>query len=157
MGIAHCILTGAGILALAACGSLDDLPPISVQEDAIHACAKLEGDAVFPIAVDILASSSGKGIASILPSERLSREAARRVNACARATAENAVAMTPASGEVSSAEAPLPIQAPVGEVAIVPLPQLSEVASVAPARVVTRDCPAGASVLFGGAGYCTGQ
>lgn len=155
--IGWCVL-GA---ALSACGASAEIPPLSLQEDAIQTCAKAEGDAIFPITVDILAFSGDRGIATILPTERLSEEGASRINACARATAEAAVLTAQAQ---PAEQAPLTIPAlataievePNVSLVAAPIVQEAEPVAVA-AQTLTplQDCPAGASVLFGGVGYCT--
>ena len=140
---------------LSACGASANLPPLSLQEDAIQACAKAEGDAIFPIAMDILVISGDRGIASILPTERLSAEVARQINACARATAEAAVLSTP-SQPIVQEDVVVPVVLPTVEVVAPPtVVQVAEPVAVVQIRNPAGECPAGASVLFGGVGYCT--
>ncbi|MEY1554529.1 hypothetical protein AB3Y40_02750 [Yoonia sp. R2331] len=133
------LVFSAAALALSGCAATVVGPTMKAQEDAIFACAKEQGDAIFPIQTRARVELTGgtqRASVVIVPTERLSQGLADRINDCA-ASRLPAVAtpVTEVSGGLSPAAR---VRTPV-------------------AQSRSASCPAGASVIYGGSQYCTGR
>ena len=127
---------------LSSCGalSLGDTSTLEAQEDAVFACAKAEGDEIFPIAIGTTLASGTVAMVQIEPNERVSPALAAKINACAADT----LAAAQVSAETSTEE---PVIADVRPVfAAVPEPSF----------VAPTGCVSGGGVLQGGSSYCVG-
>lgn len=138
-------LSAAVIISLlSSCGSLvlGDTSTVEAQKDAIFACAKAEGDQIFPITTGVTLASGTVASVQIEPTDRVSPALAPKINACAAAKVAEAQAAgevpTPTIDTVATDVIPAPAPAPVQTVAL------------------PAGCIAGGGVLQGASRYCVG-
>ena len=131
------IVASGAALVLSGCLAAPVIGPSKqAQDDAIFACAKEVGDQVFPLTSRVSTSlgAGGQSITvQVVATDRLSAAQAASINACA------ADRLAAASIDLAPA--------PVAAAAVAASPDPA-------GRSIAQGCPSGASVLYGGSGYC---